>query len=158
LNEILDSIDQGEFAESLPLVEEALQRLDIYNQMKYIPTVNDVSDRIRIVSKSGFFYDSTNKRMTQQVIVENIGNTTMNGPISLVLENLSSGVSLHLKDGDTYYFAPRNGPYNPYVNINIGSDNVLRPGERGKVLVEFDVPRLQYIQYQTRIIGGIGDR
>ena len=46
----------------------------------------------------------------------------------------------------------------PYLNVNIGADNVLSPGETITVILDFVNPTNAGITYGTRIIAGSGCR
>ncbi len=114
------------------------------------PPVTDVTAQVSI-TRGGFRYNRTTGRFVQQVTLKNISSNPIQGPVSLVLDNLSSNAELFNRTGYT-----RSG--SPYINVNVGSDNVFSPGESAFVILDFKNPSNRGITYTTRVLAGPGER
>jgi hypothetical protein len=114
----------------------------------------DVTSQIKI-TRGGFRYNRTTQRYAQQVTLQNVSSRHIGGPVSLVLDNLSSNAALFNRDGFTVFLSPI---LSPYINVNIGSDNILTPGESTTVVLEFTNPSNRGITYNTRVLAGPGLR
>lgn len=158
LTQILDSIDQGTFSESMPLLEDALTRLELYQATKYIPTVADYTRQVRVI-RSPMILDPIRGNYVQWLVVTNIGSKVIDGPISLVFDFSRIGgkpvAALKIPDGETSYFRPA---HSPYVNVPISINNVLAPFVPSRIRVEFTPIAGRAINYTTRVIGGYGRR
>ena len=106
------------------------------------------------VARGGFRKNSTTGRYVQQVTLKNTGNTTVTGPVSLVLDGLSANAMLFNKSGNTACATP----VSPYINVNVGADNALTAGESATWVLEFANPNNQNITYNTRVLAGSGTR
>lgn len=95
----------------------------------------------------GLFGDANYKQI---VTLQNISATTIAGSLSLVLDDLTSGVSLANRSSLTTCAAPLNSPY-----LNVNSDNVLSPNETVTITLYFNAPSSD-IGYQTRVLSGSG--
>jgi YVTN family beta-propeller protein len=89
-------------------------------------------------------------RYVQQVTLQNIGSSDITGPISLVLDTLSSNATLANSTGQTECALPAA----PYVNVDAGADNLLSAGESVGIVLEFTNPANQAISYGTRVLAG----
>jgi hypothetical protein len=126
---------------------------------KLDPTVRpacamDVSGQVAI-ARSGFRFNASTQRYVQTVSLRNTSSTPVPGPVSLVVDGLSANAVLANRLGVTSC-SGRLG--SPYAAGNIGSDNVLIPGEVATVILEFNNPSNQAITYATRILAGPGAR
>jgi uncharacterized repeat protein (TIGR01451 family) len=83
----------------------------------------------------------------QTITLRNNGTVALPGPISLLLGNLSDEVVLDNRSGVTRITMPGT----PYVNFNLGSDDVLSPGEQVSVKLRL-ASKLQEITYTPRIL------
>ena len=133
--------------------------------LRLTPLVNCASDVTTsvIITRSGF-YSLRGSRLIEQVLtIKNTSSIPITAPISLVLDNLSSSFPLfdELVTGHTACAAPLNSPF---VNVDVGSDGVLSPGESATVTLQFirspGTPRgTSYpINYATRVLAGAGER
>ena len=93
----------------------------------------NVSPKINI-SRGGFRRNSTTGRYVQQVTLKNTGSNLIAGSVSLVLDALSGNATLFNKSGITSCAVPTG---RPFMNVNVGADNVLSAGE--SVVVVFGV-------------------
>jgi len=76
----------------------------------------------------------------------------ISGPLSLVLDSLSRNAMLINKTGVTANFPPLGSPF---VDVMIGADNMLNPGESVSVALEFAKRRAgRDITYSTRVLTG----
>ncbi|HWA29022.1 MAG TPA: ExeM/NucH family extracellular endonuclease [Lacunisphaera sp.] len=114
----------------------------------------DVSSQIQI-TRGGFLRNRTTGRYAQTITVKNIGSTPYVAPVSLVFDNLSSNATLYGATGFTSVVTPLGSAY---VDLNIGADNVLSPGETVTRVVEFTNPSNQGISYSNRVLAGPGGR
>ena len=109
-----------------------------------------------VTSAIGVTYGSvtvnrTRQRYSQAVTLTNNSAAAIAGPISLVLDNLTAGVTLDNAHGDTVLMAPAGSPYrNAKVN--------LAPGQRMVIKLQFTGPGDVAISYQPRVLTGPGSR
>ncbi len=98
------------------------------------------------VTRGGIRLNRATKRYVQQVTIKNEGDTGINGPVSLALDNLSINADwINKTDGCGQ-------PVTPYVTLNLGADNALAPGESVPVVLEFINPTNRSITYDTRML------
>lgn len=114
----------------------------------------DVSSQVSI-TRSGFVYNRTTKMFVQNVTVKNVGSTTLSGPISLVLDSLSSDATLFNATGATSAVPPAGSPY---VNLTLATSGTLAPSGSTTVPLQFNDPTSQGITYNTRVLAGSGNR
>ena len=107
------------------------------------------------VTRGGFRFNRTSGHFVQQVTIKNKGILAWNGPISLVLDNLSAGVSLDSLAGVTDLLPPAGSPY---ATVSVGADNILHPGQSASILLEFIDPLKTAITYTPRLLAGPGSR
>jgi hypothetical protein len=104
------------------------------------------------VGRHGFVLNPVTGRFAQTVTVQNTLATTLIGPISLVLDSLSSNASLFNANGTTDAQQPPAG--SPYVNANLN----LAPGQSITLTLQFTDPTRTAITYNTRVLAGPGAR
>jgi Divergent InlB B-repeat domain len=105
-----------------------------------------------VVTSSGFTLNPITGRYSQTVQLFNNTAATITGPISLVLDNLSSNASLANATGTTDALAPPAG--SPYINSN----TTLAPGQAITITLQFTDPARSAISYTTRVLAGPGSR
>jgi hypothetical protein len=94
----------------------------------------------------------------QKVALKNTSSGAIAGPISFVLDSLTSGATLVNAAGVTACAAPAGSPY---VNVNVGSDSIWSARERANVSLEFT---LEFASpgatptYTARVLAGSGGR
>lgn len=110
----------------------------------------DVSGSIGIIF-GGFTLNPITRRYAQTVTLRNDSAGTITGPISLVLDSLSSNASLLNASGHTAVTVPSGSPY---VNANTN----LAPGASVSIGLQFSNPSHAAITYQTRVLAGSGSR
>ncbi|MGC4083143.1 MAG: thrombospondin type 3 repeat-containing protein [Vicinamibacterales bacterium] len=115
--------------------------------------VNDVSASVTVTR--GGFRKAANGRFQQSVTIKNVSATAFDGPVSLVFGSLSSNASLFGGTGVTACAPPAG---QPYIDIAVGADNKLTPGESAAIVLEFTNPSNAAITYTTRVIAGPGCR
>jgi len=116
---------------------------------------SDVSSQVT-PTRSGFLRNRVTGRYQQTLTLKNSSANPVTGPVSLVFDNLSSNATLFTtKTGNTACATPAGSPY---LNIDIGADNVLSSGEVATVKLEFTNSANQPINYGTRVLGGAGER
>lgn len=113
---------------------------------------DNVSNKVLVLKTRPYAFGGPG-RYRQLVSVTNRTRQTITGPVSLVLDNLTSTVVLVNKTGTTAC-APAGSSY---INLNIGQDNSLRPLETRLLLLEFTAPNSS-ITYSTRVLAGSGPR
>ena len=105
------------------------------------------------VTHGGYVYNLATQRFAQTLTLANTSTSTIIGPISLVVENLSSNATLFNLTGLTDSFLP---PIRlPYINTTAAS---LAPGQSVSVTLQFTNPSKAAITYTTRVIAGPGVR
>jgi hypothetical protein len=102
------------------------------------------------VTRSGYVLNLGTGRYAQTVTVTNTSASAINGPISLVLDSLSTNASLFNLTGTTDLLqAPAGSPYIT-VNVNLG------PGQMTAFALQFTDPTRTAITYNTRVLAGPG--
>jgi acid phosphatase len=85
--------------------------------------------------------------ITQPVTITNQGSTAITGPIQVVLDNLTSGVTLQNSGGTTSV----NLPASPYITVTTGT---LAPGASATVTLLFNMPASGGVSYTARTVTG----
>lgn len=93
-------------------------------------------------------------RYTRTVTLKN-SDGAVAGPVSLVLDSLSSNATLLGADGTTACTTPMGSPY---INVDVGADFQFSPRERATVTLEFVNPSGQAVTYAPRVLAGAGNR
>jgi uncharacterized repeat protein (TIGR03803 family) len=115
----------------------------------------DVSTVASVASQGPLKLNRKTGRYTQAVTLKN-GDGAMAGPVSLVLDGLSSDTALFNATGATTCAAPFNSPY---INVDVGTDSVFNSRERATVTLEFTSSSGQPPTYTgTRVLAGTGNR
>lgn len=111
----------------------------------------DVSAQVS-VTRGGFRRNRATGRFQQEITLTNTGGSAVSGPVSLVLDGLTDGVTLFGATGMTAALAPFDSPYR---NVTGGS---LAAGQTLKVMLEFTNPANAAISYTPRVLAGPGLR
>jgi probable HAF family extracellular repeat protein len=94
----------------------------------------------------------TGTTYSQTVTVQNLGMTTITGPISVALDGFTPGVTLTNKTGTTLY----TGPGSVYADV---SPSDLRAGATTTAFtLVFSNPKLKTINYTARVLGSAAPR
>jgi hypothetical protein len=107
---------------------------------------SNVSANVGVV-RSGYSYGIVTKRYAQTVTLTNNGGSAIAGPISLVLDDLSSNASLFNAAGTTQCAAPLGSPY-------VTLAGPLEPGGIAAVVLQFTDTTKAGISYTTRVLAG----
>ena len=110
----------------------------------------DVSSVVGI-ARGGFGYNLSTGRFAQTVTLTNNSASTIPGPISLVIDNLTSNATVYKPSGTTGTMAL---PISPYMNSNAD----LPAGGHVSITIQFTDPSHAYIGYTTRVLAGPGSR
>lgn len=89
------------------------------------------------------------------VTVANSSSAALQGPISLVLDDLSANATLFNASGVTAEATPAGSPF---INLNLGTASALNPDGSVSVTLEFVDPAMQAITYTPRVLAGSGSR
>jgi hypothetical protein len=100
------------------------------------------------ITRSGYRYVRALGRYVETVTLTNSTAFPIAGPVSLVVDGLSSNVAV-VPDGTTSCTAP---PATPYRSLNVGADNILTPGESANVVLSFIDPSNVPIGYTVRVV------
>jgi uncharacterized repeat protein (TIGR02543 family) len=100
------------------------------------------------IVRGGFVLNMSTGRYAQTVTLTNNSGATITGPISLVLDSLSSNATLFNATGTTSLLAPPAG--SPYINANIN----LAAGQSVPIALQFTDPTKTAITYTTRVVAG----
>jgi hypothetical protein len=95
-------------------------------------------------------YDSAEKLWLQSATVTNSGTKALSGPLSLVLADLTSGVSLANPNGTTVCFAPERSSY---INLALPAGNKLAVGSKAQVTLAFSDPSDAGISFTSEVAG-----
>ena len=107
------------------------------------------------ITRGGFRMMQATQRFVQSVTIRNNSASAIAAPVSLVLDGLSPNAALYLPAGNTSCTLPAGSPY---TTVNVGSDNLLTPGEQVSITLEFVNPTKQGITYTPRVLAGAGCR
>ncbi len=111
---------------------------------------SDVSSSIQ-VARGGFRINASNGHFMQLLTLTNVGATPIAGPVALALDGLSGYAGLSNASGYTSCDAPVGSPY---LLANLGMSSVLSPNASVSVLLNFNNPPKQGIEYSTRTLTG----
>ncbi len=103
------------------------------------------------VTRSGYGYNLATQRFVQTVTLKNLSASIIAGPLSLVLDNLSSSATLFNPSGITACAAPAGSPF---INL-LGN---LAPGASASISLQFTNPTRTGITYATRVLAGSAGR
>src|SRR5271165_576719 len=112
----------------------------------------DVSSTIQVI-RGGFRYLPTTGHFIQLVTLTNTGAAPVPFPVSLVLDNLSTGAVLANANGATTIVSP---VASQYVNAPLTSS--LEPSQSVTVRLDFIDTLKQPILYTTRVLAGVNSR
>lgn len=104
-----------------------------------------------LVTRSGLKKSLATGRWSQTVTVKNTSVSTITGPISIALDNLSVTASLFNKAGDTFCTSPTGSPYRT-------SNGSLAPGASFTLVLDFTNPTNSPINWTGRVLAGSGLR
>jgi hypothetical protein len=99
------------------------------------------------VTLGALTYDAKTGIWTETATVKNTEKNAITGPLSLVLADLSSDVTMADGNGSTVCFAP---PGSPYINLTL-TDNELKGGKSVKAKLEFNGPPDAEISFSSEI-------
>ena len=119
------------------------------------PCAQDVTSQVQI-TRTGFRYNHSTGLFNLIGSVTNTSGSPIQGPISLVVDNLSPNASLDGISGATLCEVPQGSPY---INIgNIGAGQALAPGASISGSIEFIDTAQAGIAYTLRVLAGQGNR
>ena len=154
--EMTHGLNPADPADGAVLNPSGYSNLEVYLNSLVSPV--DVTNQLTI-QRGALISTRSTSRYFQFATVQNTGSTTIQGPISLVLDNLTGGFRLFGANGVTTSAAPLNSPF---VNIDVGSDGVLSPGESVSVTLQFirspGTARPRAINFEPRVLAGNGER
>jgi len=110
----------------------------------------DVTSSIGL-TYGGLTINPVTRRYVQTVTLKNTSSTTIDGPLSLVLDQLTANVTLYNPTGSTTLVLPAGRPY-------ITVDATLSPGQIVSVQLQFTNPGNVGVTYQARVLAGSGSR
>ena len=119
------------------------------------PCAQDVTSQVQI-TRTGFRYNHSTGLFALIGSVTNTSGSPIPGPISLVVDDLSTNASLYGISGDTLCAAPQGSPY---IDIgNIGAGQELAPGASISGSIGFIDTAMTGITYNLRVLAGPGGR
>ena len=110
----------------------------------------DVTGRIGLTF-GGFTLNPVTKRYVQTVTLRNNSATPIAGPVSLVLDGLSTNATLFNPTGTTLLMLPAGSPY-------VDTGVTLAPGQSVAIVLQFTNPSNDVITYEARVLAGAGAR
>jgi len=111
----------------------------------------DVTSQV-VVSRGGFIFNRATRRFVQTVTLKNTGSVAITGPLSLVLDSLTSGAALVTATGTTQFLAPLGSPYQ---NASVGT---LAPGASTSLVLQLTYTGTARLDYSPRVLAGPGTR
>jgi len=103
-------------------------------------------DGLVSIAKSGFAYNFTTKRFSQQVTITNLTQNVIPGPIALVFDGLSSDATVYNPAGATLHQLPAGSPF---VNTT-----GLAANQSVTFTVQFSDSTMGAISYTPRVLAG----
>jgi hypothetical protein len=100
-----------------------------------------------VVTRGGLRLNRATGHFVQTVTLTNVTRDAIDGPLSLVIDNLTSTASLSRPSGMTACRAP----LSPYVVMAAGC---LVPGQSATTNLEFEDLQFQSFNYATRVLAG----
>jgi sugar lactone lactonase YvrE len=149
INLFHDAVMEGAVAFRVSLVTRGDQYKEFFDAIIFAELCALNLDANVKVKRGGLRLNRSTKNYAQQVTIKNEGASDISGPVSLALDNLSTNAALFNRADSC------GQPALPYINVNLGSDNVLSPGETRSVMLEFTNPTNQSITYDTRMLSMI---
>jgi len=107
---------------------------------------SNMSSAVSVV-RSGYSYNVVTKRFAQTLTLTNNSGSAISGPISLVLDGLSTNATLSNSSGATACAAPLGSPF-------IKLSGPLNPGVSVPAVLQFTDPTKTGISYTTRVLAG----
>ncbi len=139
---------QRDTSSILSTIEQRFNIAPLNNLDANAPTFANVLSTIDI-ARSGYTFNRRLGQFTQVVTVTNRGQQAINGPIEVVLDNLSSNTTLANATGTTANNVPLGSPY-----IAVPGVTSLAPGASASVTLQFTTPSTGSISYSPRAISG----
>jgi hypothetical protein len=97
------------------------------------------------VTVSAVMYNWKSKTATQTITVTNLLSSTIPGPISIALDDLTPGVTLINSNGSS----SSEEEESPYITV-VPSNSSLAPGASASVTLQFKVPDFTGLAYEVR--------
>jgi hypothetical protein len=113
--------------------------------------VTDVTSQVSL-RLGGFVFDRASRRYTQIVTLANSSGGVLAGPISLVFDGLSAGVTVAGMTNVTVHQAPAGSPY-----LDVSTTDLV-PGALLTLSLRFDDPLNVALRYVPRVLAGMGTR
>jgi hypothetical protein len=110
----------------------------------------DVTSSVGI-TYGGVTVNPMTRRYVQTVTLRNNSASTIAGPLSLVLDKLSSNVTLYNASGSTALVLPANSLY-------MNATTNLAPGQSVALQLQFTNPGNIVFSYEARVLAGSGSR
>lgn len=108
----------------------------------------DVTSQVNVELQS-----RSSTQSVQKVRLTNTGSTPIDGPLYLVLDDLSPGVTLANRSGETRFTQPAESPH---LAVGAGDDRQLQPGEQVIVTLRFHRRGSAAIHFRPRVLAGEG--
>ena len=121
------------------------------------PCATDVTAQLKIkdsdvkVKDGSYTLEAKNGGIVQTVKITNVSLNNIRGPLSFVLDGLSSNVTLDNRNGITFCALPAS----PYVVVDLGIDGVLAPREQVTFQLHFTSGDRRKVKYNARVLAGI---
>jgi glucose/arabinose dehydrogenase len=109
--------------------------------------VRDVSSQVT-VHRGGFLFNRSTRQFTEFVTVTDTG-PAIAGPIALVLDDLTPGVTLANASGTTAATTPSG---QPFINLPLGNTGTLAAGQSVTVMLTFTDPGYHPIAYVSDLL------
>lgn len=123
-----------------------------------MPPAADVTKQVKI-TQSGYTRIPFSSTYAQRVTLTNTSSAAISGPLSLVLDSLSAGVTLNSPDGTTSAAPPSGSPYRSLSSVSLPGGS-LAPGASVSFSLRFTNTNTvqKAIAYSPRILAGPGVR
>jgi hypothetical protein len=118
-----------------------------------IPGSTGITDVSALVRVTWLKLRSKGGRYLVEAVVQNVGDTPIQGPLTLVLAHLRRNVKLQTKTGLTRTTVPLGSPYQEAVP---GGDGLFHHGQKATFLLSFTNPAHRRIRCTWQLLAGIG--
>ena len=118
--------------------------LTVLPVMTVAQTLNDVTSQVTL-KKSGLVYNRQTGSFNCLVTITNSSAATINGPLVLVISNITSGVSLGNPAGQVSFAQP-------YVNVPVPAGGLLPGQSISNVLLKFSNPKRLAFTFTTQLV------
>jgi hypothetical protein len=122
----------------------------VYGLFLASPACAAIDTSLVSITLSSLSYNPTTKIYSQTATVTNTSSSNITGPLSLLVTNLTAGTTMTNESGVTICEAPAGSAY---INLNLGTKNVLPKAKSSTVTLQFKNPNTGNITFTPQVAG-----